>query len=245
MSTKTIVELPRCWDVLGDDERLIAQNYSGERRVRGRRGLLLIDLYNRAFGRERLPLRESMAEYPSSCGLPAWEALPALEELLGTARDAGRPVVHTVANESDQAGVVATLRAVYGEHDAKATDQDGWANRIVDSLTPAHDELVVGKSRASAFFGTTLDTYFRSVGVESLVVVGESTSGCVRASAVDAYSLGFDVVVVEDGVFDRSPLSHKMSLVDLHLKYATVVDMDTAVSLLRSDEPAILDVRMS
>jgi nicotinamidase-related amidase len=81
--------------------------------------------------------------------------------------------------------------------------------------------------------------------VESLVVVGESTSGCVRASAVDAYSLGFDVVVVEDGVFDRSPLSHKMSLVDLHLKYATVVDMDTAVSLLRSDEPAILDVRMS
>lgn len=237
---------PHCWDeVIGDDERLISRNYSGERRVRGRRGLLLIDLYNRAFGKERLPLRESMAAYPSSCGLPAWEALPVVEELLGTARTAGRPVVHTVADETNRAGVVPTLRAVYGEHDAQTADEDGWPNRIVDSLTPAPGELVVGKSRASAFFGTTLDTYFRSVGVESLVVVGESTSGCVRASVADAYSLGFDVVVVEDGVFDRSPLSHKMSLFDLHLKYATVVDKDTAASLLRSLEPAVLDVRMT
>jgi nicotinamidase-related amidase len=153
-------------------------------------------------------------------------------------------VVHTVADEGVRVPGAATLRSVHREHADRVTAEDGWGNRIVEPLTPHPDELVVGKSRASAFFGTTLDTYFRAAGVESLVVVGESTSGCVRASVVDAYSLGFDVVVVDGGVFDRSPLSHSMSLFDLHLKYATVVDEQTASNLLRSEEPAVLDVRM-
>jgi nicotinamidase-related amidase len=245
LSTNTVVEPRHCWDdVLGPEERLTSKNYSGKRRVRGNRALLMIDLYNRAFGREPLPLERSIVDHPSSCGLAGWNALPALAELLQAARAAERPVVHTVVNETEGGLGVATLRAVYGE-DGQPGNTPSWENRIVEPLAPRAGEVVLGKSRASAFFGTTLSTYFRANGVESLIVAGESTSGCVRASVVDAYSHGFDVVVVEEGVFDRNPLSHKANLFDMHCKYATVVDTATAVALLESDEPATLTVRMA
>jgi maleamate amidohydrolase len=66
--------------------------------------------------------------------------------------------------------------------------------------------------------------------VQSVVIVGETTSGCVRASAVDSYSNGFHTVVVEEGVFDRSIVSHKVNLFDLHHKYADVMHVDEVVS---------------
>jgi maleamate amidohydrolase len=229
-----------CWDdVLGDDERLVARGYAGPRPVRGRRALVMIDLYNRAFGTRPAPLAEAVAEAPASCGSAAWDALPGLTTLLGTARTAGVPVIHTVAGV---AAATTTLRTVTSTTAGSEGLPADWDDRIVDPLTPVDGEVVVAKDRASAFFGTTLDTVLRRAGVDALVVCGETTSGCVRATVVDAYSLGFDVVVVEDATFDRSPLSHKASLFDMHLKYATVVGVDQGCALLRSDEPAILDV---
>jgi maleamate amidohydrolase len=65
-----------------------------------------------------------------------------------------------------------------------------------------------------------------------VIVAGETTSGCVRATVVDAYSLGFAVVVVEEATFDRSVLSHKVNLYDMHLKYASVVHLEEALELL-------------
>jgi maleamate amidohydrolase len=224
-----------CWeDLLGDDERLVARGYAGPRTVRPGRALLLVDLYNRAFGPRRAPLAEAIEEEPSSCGAAAWDALPALTTLLSAARAAGVPVVHTVGGAGADLATQRTAGApaAHGEED--------WANRIVEPLVPAPGEIVVPKDRASAFFGTTLDSTLRRAGVVSLVVAGETTSGCVRATAVDAHALGFDVVVVEDATFDRSPLSHKVALFDLHLKYATVVDLEQACAVLRSPGPVTL-----
>jgi maleamate amidohydrolase len=226
-----------CWEeLLGDDERLVARGYAGQRTIRPGRALLLVDLYNRAFGPGRAPLAEAVAVEPSSCGAAAWDALPALTTLLGAARAAGVPVVHTVGGSGAD---LATQRT------AGAAAPDGhadWGNRIVEPLTPVPGEVVLPKDRASAFFGTTLDSVLRRAGVQSLVVAGETTSGCVRATAVDAHALGFDVVVVEEATFDRSPLSHKVSLFDLHLKYATVVDLETGCTVLRTPGPMTLRV---
>jgi maleamate amidohydrolase len=83
--------------------------------------------------------------------------------------------------------------------------------------------VVITKQRASAFYGTPLTAHLTQLGVQTLIVCGESTSGCVRASAVDAYSHGYHVVLVEECCFDRSPLSHKINLFDLHHKYADVM----------------------
>lgn len=227
-------------DVLGDDERLVARGYVGGRAVRGRRALLLVDLYNRAFGPRRAPLRESITEAPSSCGTAGWDALPALRGLLDDARTAGVPVVHTVAGTAASTTTLRTAMLPGGAVGDGGSSE--WADEIIEDLTPREGETVLAKDRASAFFGTTLDTILRRAGVEALVVAGETTSGCVRATVVDAYSLGFDVVVVEDATFDRSPLSHKVSLFDMHLKYATVVDVAQGRALLRSDAPVTLEV---
>ena len=68
--------------------------------------------------------------------------------------------------------------------------------------------------------------------MEALIIAGQTTSGCVRASVVDAFSLGFDVAVVEEATFDRSPLSHKVNMFDMHCKYATAVTPAQATELL-------------
>ena len=84
------------------------------------------------------------------------------------------------------------------------------------------------------FFGTLLVAHLIRAGVKSLILCGESTSGCLRASAVEAYSHGFDVTVVEECCFDRSLISHKVSLFDLHHKYASVLHVDDVIGQLEA-----------
>lgn len=100
---------------------------------------------------------------------------------------------------------------------------------IKDEIAPQPGEIVIHKERASAFFGTPLIAHLRKVGADSLIIFGESTSGCVRASTVDAYSYGFHNVVVEECTYDRSMLSHKVNLFDLHHKYADVMHVEEVI----------------
>lgn len=215
-------------DVIGDDERLIAGRYRGERSLGTRPALLMVDCYRKVFGDRPQPLSEAIDRFPATCGLAAWDALGPLQELLSAARTANVPIVHTTGERRPQSRLgQATLRARSpGEDDAAGYE-------FVPPLQPEEGELVVGKSRASAFFGTPLSTWLRQLDVDTLVVAGETTSGCVRASVVDAHSHGFEVAVVEEATFDRSVLSHKVNLFDMHLKYATVVRADDAVRYLR------------
>ena len=103
---------------------------------------------------------------------------------------------------------------------------------IYHEFTPHDGELVIYKERASAFFGTPLVAHLRLRGIESLIICGESTSGCVRASTVDAYSYGFHSVLVEECTYDRSMLSHKVNLFDLHHKYADVMHVEDVIAHL-------------
>ena len=216
-----------CWDdVIGEDERLIASFYERPWTFAGPAALIMIDLYNKAYGDAPLPLAAAVERFPSSCGLAGWAALDATVALLEASRRAGMPVVFTTAAQPVHGLGGATRRV--GIEPPRA-----WDTEIVDALKPAGEDYLLVKSRASAFFGTPLDTWLRRLDVKTVVIAGEATSGCVRATAVDAYSLGFDVVVAEDAVFDRSALSHKSSLFDLHLKYAAVVRND---DLLKSIE---------
>ncbi len=217
-----------CWDdVVGADERLIAGRYDVNRPLGTRPALLMIDCYAKVFGDRPRPLAEAIDEWPATCGLNAWDALPALEKLLAGAREAGVPVVHTTgeARPGSRLGAATQRARVEGEDDLT-----GYA--FLPSLAPIDGELVARKSRASAFFGTPVSTWLRQLDVDTVLVAGESTSGCVRASVVDAYSLGLKVAVVEEAVFDRSTLSHKVNLFDMHLKYAAVLHLDDVLTHL-------------
>ena len=94
---------------------------------------------------------------------------------------------------------------------------------------------MVYKHRASAFSGTPLIPQLNQMGVDSLIVCGESTSGCVRASVVDGYSSGIHVTIAEECCFARHMLSHKVNLFDLHHKYADVMHVNEIVEHLYSE----------
>ena len=105
---------------------------------------------------------------------------------------------------------------------------------IPDELAPGRDEIIIYKQYASAFFGTSLASTLTALGVDTVVIVGLSTSGCVRASAVDAMQYGFIPIVVADAVGDRDPRPHEANLFDLQAKYAEVVSEDEAIKYLWS-----------
>lgn len=221
-------------DVVGVQERLVATRYTSDRPLGARPALVLIDCYRKVFGDEPRPLAEAIELAPSACGLAAWEALGPLAQLLESARVAGAPVIHTTgeARTSARRGAATLRPRVPGEDEARGYE-------FMPPLEPREGELVVTKGRASAFFGTTLTTSLRLLDVDTLIVAGETTSGCVRATVVDAYSHGLKVAVIEEATFDRSPLSHKINLFDMHLKYATVLHLPEALAYLhpnRGDE---------
>ena len=103
---------------------------------------------------------------------------------------------------------------------------------IRPEFKPQPQDVVITKQRASVFFGTPLTAHLTQLGVQTLIICGESTSGCVRATAVDAYSHGYHVVLVEECCFDRSILSHKVNLFDMHHKYVDVMHVDEVVAHL-------------
>jgi nicotinamidase-related amidase len=110
--------------------------------------------------------------------------------------------------------------------------------RFDPALEPAAGETVITKQYASAFFGTTLASTLTALGVDTLLIAGVSTSGCIRATALDACQHGFIPLVVRDAVGDRHPAPHEANLFDLQAKYAEVVSLETATRYL-SGLPAV------
>lgn len=96
--------------------------------------------------------------------------------------------------------------------------------RWPDGLTPADDELIISKQYPSAFFGTSLASTLTAAGIDSLIITGLTTSGCIRATCVDCCSSGFIPIVVADACGDRHPDPHNANLFDMNAKYADVVD---------------------
>ena len=103
-----------------------------------------------------------------------------------------------------------------------------------EGLTPREDELVVAKQYPSAFFGTSLAATLTSAGVDSLVITGVTTSGCVRATCVDSMSSGFITLVAREGVGDRDPRPHEANLYDMNAKYADVAPEARVAEYFRS-----------
>jgi maleamate amidohydrolase len=157
-------------------------------------------------------------------------ALASNERLLAAAHHAQVPVVFT--NVVYQAGgadggqffrKVPALRAFLAGSPMGA---------FPATLQPGVDDIVVTKQYASAFFGTSLASTLHAMGVDTLLITGFSTSGCVRASALDALQHGFAPFVVRDACADRHPGPHEANLFDLQAKYADVIDETQAVALL-------------
>lgn len=198
------------------------RGFGGTLQFGSRPALLVIDFVN-AYLIPESPLYADVEKARSACAV-----------LLRSCRAHGIPIIHT--NVLYQPGgmdggvffrKVPALRCfVSGAQPMLAAFADG--------LEPHVDELVINKQYASAFFGTSLASTLTAMRIDTVLIAGVSTSGCVRASAVDCCQHGFVPVVVRDAVGDRAPGPHEASLFDLQMKYGEVVTLDEAQQYLAS-----------
>jgi maleamate amidohydrolase len=210
-------------DVFNDETRRLLASRTSRPLLGKRPALVAIDLYELAYAGGPRPVVELLTHHPESCGEFAWQALPNHVALFGAARAADVPIVHVTYDpriDADPKNVQPTNR--------RGRIPEAALYQIKTELRPALGEPVVYKKRASAFFGTPLIAYLNELRVDSLIMVGESTSGCLRASVIEGWSYGYPVIVVAECAYDRHDFIHQVSLLDMHLKYATVINLDTA-----------------
>ncbi|MBV8491943.1 MAG: isochorismatase family protein [Alphaproteobacteria bacterium] len=223
----------RVWDkfLTERDKAVFAAGGFGARAGFGKRPALVIIDVNWAFCGERPePILDSIKRWRTSCGEDAWAALPYIRQLIDKAHARGLPVIYTTGDgrpdkwdrgswswKSSRAGETGAAPAP----GRNAPPLDG--NEIAAPIAPQPQDIVIRKQKPSGFFGSNLAAYLTLLQCDSLVVTGTTTSGCVRATVVDAFSLNYRVILAEEGCFDRSEASHALSLCDMHAKYADVV----------------------
>lgn len=216
------------WDgvLTKQDELVFAKAGFGSRQGFGERpAVVVIDVNYNFTGERPQPILEAIETSRNSCGEAGWQAVYALQRLLAAARDAGVPIFYTT-NMARHQLIDTGHRAGKNPRSVEDTDETHRRrNQIVQEIAPQGGELVIEKDKASAFFGTNLIGFLVERKVDQLIVTGTSTSGCVRATVVDAWSYNLNAAVVEECVFDRGEVSHKIALFDMNAKYGDVVSL--------------------
>ena len=242
----------RIWDkyLSEEDKAVFASSGFGSLAEWGKRPALLIIDVNYAFCDEKpTPILESIKKWRTSCGEYAWEAMPVLEKLIDTCRGKGIPIIYTTGTQrADKwdAGSWAWKSSRRKEEAFAAAPlltSDGLdGNEIVAEIAPGPRDLVIRKQKPSGFAGTPLVSYLQLLGCDSVIVTGTTTSGCVRATVLDAFSLNYRVTVVEDGCFDRAQANHAINLCDMHAKYANVLPSGEVIEHLNGLSQGMYDL---
>ncbi|MBI4594607.1 MAG: isochorismatase family protein [Candidatus Rokubacteria bacterium] len=218
--------MDRAWDRLIPESEMAvfrAAGY-GRRGEWGRRpALLVVDVNYNFIGDRPEPILESIKRWRNSCGEIGWQAIPRIAELLQAARHAAVPVFYSTQGYRPTRLGAGSWAQKNARVLTDSEERQRMGAEIVKEIAPLPDEVVIRKNKPSAFFGSPLVSHLVGLGIDTVVIAGTTTSGCVRATAVDAFSYDYRVVVVEDCVFDRSPTSHAITLFDLQAKYADVV----------------------
>lgn len=234
--------MARVWDdVLSERDREVyrAAGYGARAGGGSRPALLVIDVTYDFVGDKPEPILDSIKKFPNSCGEVGWRGMEYIRELLELCREQDVPIFYTKGMDERS----AITRGSWTWKNAKAMNKGELAermgNEIPDMIAPRAGELVIQKTKPSGFFGTPLASYLVGLGVDTVLVTGTTTSGCVRATVIDAFSNNFRTIVVEEGVFDRGEVSHKINLFDMHSKYADVISLEEAKRYVKSAKPAL------
>jgi len=195
-----------------------AAQFGGTLTPGGRPALILVD-FVMAYLDPRSPLYAGVEAAVESAG-----------RILAAARDAAIPVIFTNVIYSKGGADGGVFFRKVGA--LKLFEEGSPYGNFLPELLPDAGELVISKHYASAFFATSLSSTLTAMGVDTLIITGLSTSGCVRATAVDCCQYGFNPLVVRDAVGDRDPRPHNANLFDLQAKYAEVVTEQAILAYL-------------
>jgi len=227
----------RVWDRFvskRDREVRAAAGYDKRAGFGDRPALLIIDVNYHFCGDKSEPILKSIERWPNSCGEDAWTAIKHIQQLISAARAKGLPIIYTTAAFRDDAwdGGSWEWKSNRVKESAAGPAQRGnlQGNEIVAEIAPAPQDLVVIKIKPSAFHGTPLTSFLTLLKVDSLFVCGTTTSGCVRASVLDAFSENYRISLAEECCFDRFESSHAINLMDMDAKYADVISTSEIVA---------------
>ncbi len=214
-------------EIIPEKERAIYKKagfVKGELSLGGNIALLIIDVLKRQVKSNNAKIQ---TDHPMACSVE--NEITNIAALLKVCREKDIGIVFIVPLDVPQGGKAK----YFGPTTTRPqTAYDPQYNLIVDEIAPQEDELIIKKTKASAFFETPLRSYLYRQKIDTLLVTGCTTSGCVRATVTDGFSSGFEVVVVEDGVFDRAEIPHLVNLFDMNSKYATVVSTKKVIEIL-------------
>ncbi len=214
----------RIWDdLLTEQDRAVIEKAGYGKRgaaswvsrdIGERPACLIIDMQNLSLG-ANVPILQAIEQYPTAMGDIGWRCMAHMIPFLAEVRRVQVPIIYTRVMPRNVA-------------------RDDVAVQIVESMKPQAQDVILDKAYASAFFGTALQDHLTQFNADTLIIIGNSTSGCVRATTVDARQHGYSVVIPEECVFDRIQASHKIALLDLWMKYAKVVSTEEVVAYLRN-----------
>lgn len=218
------------WKDIIPDEEVKAYEAAGFGKSLGlgsRPALLIIDVQYRTVGTVPKPFFEAVKEFPTSCGEVGWKAVAQISRILARFRERDWPVIYpyVAPKEKFDSGRLADKVPALMGVSAKGYE-------FVEEVKPAEGDVLLPKRHPSAFFGTPLVSYLVERAVDTLIVTGCTTSGCVRGSVVDAFAYNFRVAVAHDAVYDRSHVSHLVNLFDMDAKYADVHSTDALLEAL-------------
>jgi maleamate amidohydrolase len=227
------------------DKAVFGSSGYGERAGFGKRPAILVIDINYAFcGDKPEPILESIKRWRNSCGQVAWDALPTVAKVIETAREREIPVIYTTGRRRsdnwDSGSWAWKNRRNKEAPIVLHTNQEG--NEIMPQIAPGAKDIVVLKQKPSGFHGTDMLSYLTLLGCDSVIVMGTTTSGCIRATVLDSFSFNFRTIVVEDGCFDRSQASHAINLCDMNAKYADVVRSEEVLEYLQTVPKGLFDL---
>jgi nicotinamidase-related amidase len=224
------------WDAIipqSEKEAYRAAGFGRRTGIGKRPALLIIDVQYRTVGTESRPFWDAIKEFPTACGQVGWDAVHQIWRVLALFRSKGWPVLYPYVSQKetfDKGRLADKVPALMG------VAERGYD--FVSEIAPEANDVLLPKKHPSAFFGTPLASYLIEREVDTLVVTGCTTSGCVRGTVVDGFAYNFRVLVPHECVYDRSQVSHAVNLFDMSEKYADVMSVESALSTLRAVERA-------
>lgn len=232
-----MTENTRIWDRFlteRDQQVLKAAGYGKRGGFGTRPALFIIDVQYNFCGDKPEDILEGLKQYRTHCGREAWAAVEQIVPLVELARERNLPIFYTESGRRPDlldSGVQVGKNHRGGEKTVVAGTHD---TRTVEPIAPRPQDMLISKQKPSCFFGTTFMSQLNFLDVDTLILVGCTTSGCLRATAVDAYSFNFKVVIPEEAAFDRFEASHAINLFDLNCKYADVIPQAEVADYLRA-----------
>ena len=204
--------------------------YGGNFELGSRPLFLIIDVTYEFTGPVREPILDAVKKSRTACGEEGWLAVDCISRLLPVARAVGIPIIYTKMDRTVKGPFAKKKRG------AERVMPEWWAG-IAAEIKPVAGDAVIAKVAPSAFFGTSLPYLLIAGRIDTVVVAGGTTSGCVRASVTDAFSYGYKTAVIREGTFDRGEASGEMSLFDMNAKYARVISEKEAKDYFESFGP--------